>query len=282
MTTAHAWLPTSPCATSCVDDGPSRVGVVRTGVRLVGLAALVTAFPALQLIPGRGRRVGAQRRLARAGLRRCGIELRLIDARDASSPGPVFAAPDTGVLVIAAHVGWTDVLVLAAVQPIGFVARADLVDWPVLGRLARAARVVPVDRSDLRRLPTAVAQVTDLLRRGEPMAVFPEGTTWCGRASGRLRPAFFQAAVDAAVPVQPIRLRYLDPAGAVATTAGFVGTESFAGSLLRLARSSGLTAEVVLLPTLTPDRHRRELARAGQRAVHGTMASSAKRRLVPA
>src|SRR5690606_11797203 len=161
---------------------------------------------------------------------------------------PQIAPRSAGVLVVAGHVGWTDVVALAAVQPMGFVARADLVDWPVLGPLARLMKVIPIERERLRALPAAVERVTQRLSTGEPVALFPEGTSWCGRAYGSLRPAFFQAAVDAGAFVQPIRLRYLDRRGTRCTVPGFVGADSFLDSARRVLRSSGITVEIVLEP----------------------------------
>eukprot|EP01133_Synstelium_polycarpum_P029572 gene29572-36259_t len=142
-----------------------------------------------------------QRGYSRALLRCLGMKLTVDDQRLGR------AEPD-GVMVVAGHVSWTDVLVASAVAPANFVARADLLDWAVLGGLARRMRVVPIDRARLRELPGTVDVVRERLQRGVRVMVFPEGTTWCGRAYGGFRPAMFQAAVDAECPVQPMAIRY--------------------------------------------------------------------------
>lgn len=150
----------------------------------------------------------------------------MIDNRGTEGPAR-YAEPGAGVLVVAGHIGWSDVVVLAAVQPLSFVARADLIDWPMLGKLAELMRIIPIERERLRALPGVVAQIAERLAAGERVAAFPEGTTWCGRAYGKLRPALFQAAVDTGTPVQPIRLRYLDAHGEPCTATGFVGDDTF-------------------------------------------------------
>ncbi|WP_280383100.1 lysophospholipid acyltransferase family protein [Nocardia wallacei] len=261
----HDWMPSSPCGPSCVDVSAT-AGTVRAAARVLGVIALLSSFPAVNLATPRARRAGLHRRYARAALRCCGIRLRVIDRRGDSAPGAVGAGP----LVVAQHVGWTDVLALAAVQPMGFVARADLIDWPLLGRLARLVRVIPIDRERLRQLPEVVDTMAARLRAGEPVGVFPEGTTWCGRAHGRLRPALFQAAVDTGAPVQPIRLRYLDRDGEPSTVPGFVGLDTFVDSARRVLRSKGVVAELELLPRELPGADRHELARRCERAVRGT------------
>ncbi|WP_280370099.1 lysophospholipid acyltransferase family protein [Nocardia wallacei] len=269
----HAWMPSSPCGPRCVDV-PDAAGTVRMAVRVASVFALLASFPVLNLATPRSRRTGLHKRYARMALRCCGIGLRIVDQRVGAPAGPRAAgggprAVDEGLLVVAGHVGWTDVLALAAVQPMGFVARADLIDWPVLGRLARLMRVIPIERERLRQLPDVVATMSQRLSAGERVAMFPEGTTWCGRAHGRLRPALFQAALDSGAPVQPIRVRYLDRDGELSTVPGFVGLDTFVDSARRVLRSRGVVAEIVLLPLEHPGPDRHELARRCERAIRG-------------
>ncbi|WP_245545909.1 lysophospholipid acyltransferase family protein [Nocardia higoensis] len=262
-TVPHSWMPSSPCGPACIEP-TDRVGTARVVARLAGLAALLMSYPPVHVLTPRAGRDRMRRGYAQAALRCLGMRLQVIDRRV-----PPKAPLSAGVLVVAGHVGWTDVVALAAVRPMGFVARADLVDWPVLGPLARLMKVIPIERERLRALPATVGRVAQRLSSGETVAVFPEGTTWCGRAYGSLRPAFFQAAVDAGAFVQPIRLRYLDRRGVRCTVPGFVGADSFLDSALRVLRSAGITAEIVLEPLEYPGLDRRELARRCERAVRG-------------
>jgi 1-acyl-sn-glycerol-3-phosphate acyltransferase len=161
------------------------------------------------------------------------------------------------------------VLALAAVQPMGFVARADLIDWPVLGGLAQLMRVIPIERERLRGLPEVIGAISARLSAGDRVAMFPEGTTWCGRAHGRMRPALFQAAVDTGTAVQPIRVRYLDRTGELSTVPGFVGIDTFLDSVSRVLHSRGVVAELTLPPAESPGQDRHDLARRCERAIRG-------------
>ncbi|WP_432279998.1 lysophospholipid acyltransferase family protein [Nocardia cyriacigeorgica] len=260
-TATHSWMPISPCGPGCVQAADT-AGSARVAGRALRLAGLLASYPAAHVLTPARRREWLQREYARGVLRSCGIELRVIDNRGADADGRArYAEPGAGVLVVAGHIGWSDVVVLAAVQPLSFVARADLIDWPMLGRLAELMRIIPIERERLRALPGVVAQIAERLAAGERVAAFPEGTTWCGRAYGKLRPALFQAAVDTGTPVQPIRLRYLDAHGEPCTATGFVGDDTFATSARRILRSRGIVAEVVLEPVQQPGTDRRELAR---------------------
>lgn len=262
----HAWMPSSPCGPDCV-DAPAEAGTLRVAARILSFAAVLSTFPAAYVATPRRWRTAVNRNYARTLLACCGIRIRVVDERGDAVESETPNAK-RGVLVVADHVGWTDIAVLVAVQPMAFVARADLVDWPLLGNVARAVRVIPLDRERLRALPGVVEKVAARLTAGELVGVFPEGTTWCGRARGRLRPAFFQAAIDTDTPVQPVRLRYLDRSGELSTVPGFVGMDTLTDSIRRVLRSRGVVAEVVLRPLELPDTDRHDLARRVEQALH--------------
>ncbi len=296
-------MPSSPCDPSCVET-VAAAGSLRVAGRVMGVFGLLLSFPMVNLATPRSRRGALQRRYAKAALRCCGIGLRIVDQRAASSGSsepfdsgadhPAVAdaidvnadnkvrdsggrehcrseaeAEDTALLTVAGHVGWTDVLALAAVQPMGFVARADLIEWPLLGGLARLMRVIPIERERLRALPEVIGAVAERLSAGERVGMFPEGTTWCGRAHGRMRPALFQAAVDTGTAVQPIRVRYLDRTGELSTVPGFVGVDTFLDSVGRVLHSRGVVAELTLLPAESPGDDRHDLAHRCERAIRG-------------
>lgn len=265
----HAWMPSSPCGPGCIET-TDRVGTARVIGRLFGVAGLLVSFPVLNVLTPPSRREYLGRRYARGLLGCLGMQLQVIDNRGSSAAGPVrYAEPGQGVLVVTGHIGWTDVVALAAVQPLGFVARADMLDWPLLGGLAKMMRVIPIERERLRELPDVVGQLADRLAAGDRVTVFPEGTTWCGRAYGTMRPALFQAAVDTDTPVQPVRLRYLDRHGASCTVPGFVGEDTFGSSAGRVLRAKGMLVEITLEPVEKPGSDRRDLARRCELAVRG-------------
>ncbi|QQQ80883.1 1-acyl-sn-glycerol-3-phosphate acyltransferase [Saccharothrix sp. 6-C] len=250
-------MPVSPCGDGCVDHSTASVGRVRTAWRVVAASAVVLSglLVVLGVLCVRGRaRSALLRRWFRALLGAFGVRLRVL--------GPVFQDnPGRGVLVVSNHVSWLDELAIDAVQPIRMVAKRDIRDWPVLGPLITAARTVYLDRERLSLLPGTVAELAAALRDGAAVGIHAEGTTWCGLASGRYRPALFQAALDAGVPVRPVVLRY-SQGSATSTTPAFVGSDTLVDSLRRVLRSRGLVVEVHVLDEVAPGRAetRRELA----------------------
>ncbi|MGC9668916.1 lysophospholipid acyltransferase family protein [Planosporangium sp. 12N6] len=263
MTAEPLWLPTSPCGSRCLPAAGTvtRVGPVRATARLVAAAGVVAmaaaALPLVALLRPAAR-VGLLRLLARALLRAFGVRHEVAGR-----------LPGTRALLVANHVSWLDVPVLLAYAPVRLLAKREVRGWPVIGALAAAAGTTFIDRRRPRELPAAVAEVAAALRAGAVVAVFPEGTTRCGRATGRFRPAMFQAAVDAGVPVAPVTLRYASAGGRPTSVAAFVGEDTLLASLYRVVTARDLRVTVSPHPSLhpVPGGSRRVLARAARSAV---------------
>ncbi|MFJ1755912.1 lysophospholipid acyltransferase family protein [Kitasatospora sp. NPDC088134] len=269
-----AWLPAAPCTPGdCVTVAGPRVGLPQRVLRLVGcLLVLVAGIAAVPLV--RVLRWLPGERLAR-GWARLLLAALGVRVRPIAAPGPGAGAKsgsgggrDGGSLVVANHISWLDILLVAAVRPGRMLAKTEVRRWPVLGPVTSWGGTIFIDRDRLRALPDTVEEIAAALRRGERVVVFPEGSTWCGRGGGRFRPALFEAAVRADVPVQPLTLRYRTADGP-STAPAFVGEDGLLASLWRVVSVRGLTAEVELLPQLPPALFpgRRRLAAAAQRVV---------------
>ncbi|MFJ8105955.1 lysophospholipid acyltransferase family protein [Streptomyces sp. NPDC096132] len=273
------WLPGAPCTPrACVEATASATAVPRAILRVTAVVLLVLVgvvlSPAGAWIPA-----GATRRWSRAVVRAAGVRIRVTGG----------TAPRTGgLLLVANHISWLDIPLLAGVRPARMLAKTEIRNWPVAGALA-ARGALFIDRDRLRALPGTVARIAEAMGSGQAVAVFPEGSTWCGRAQGHFRRAAFQAALDAGVPVQPVRIRYRDGRGAASTAAAYVGDDSLLTSLWRVASARGLVAEVEVLPLIEPGGHadRRTLARAAEARTLGrtrrtqVVAPDARHRTVP-
>nr|WP_188266265.1 MULTISPECIES: lysophospholipid acyltransferase family protein [unclassified Streptomyces] len=233
-----------------------RAGTVRAVARLTaGLGAVVLGIlcaPAAGLLPAAAR-LALVRHWTRAVVRAFGVRVRY--------EGTAAAGP---LLVAANHVSWLDIPLVAGVLPGRMVAKTEVRGWPVLGLLAALGGTVFLDRDRLRALPATVRTMAGVLADGGRVVVFPEGSTWCGRAGGRFRPAAFQAVLDAGATVQPVRLEY-----APTDAAAYVGADSLGASMWRVVTTRHITAVVRLRDPLPAFRHpdRGALAAAAQRAV---------------
>lgn len=159
--------------------------------------------------------------------------------REGALPAPFRVDPGVRQAHLAPrHVSWLDVPLLGAVRPARMPAKSAIRHWPVAGALAARGGVLFLDRARPRALPAPSPPSPECcaavrrLRRS-----FPEGGgTWCGRARGTFRRAVFQAALDAGVPVQPVRIRYRTALDGPATAVAFVGEDTLLASLRRVPR----------------------------------------------
>jgi 1-acyl-sn-glycerol-3-phosphate acyltransferase len=139
--------------------------------------------------------------------------------------------------------------------------------------MALIIKVIPIDRASLRQLPGVVDAVAARLSAGQTVVAFPEGTTWCGLASGPFYPAMFQAAVDTGRPVQPLRLRYHHRDGSVSTVPAYIGDDTLLRSIGRLMVARRTVARVYVESLQLPGVDRRELAQRCQAAIRTTAPS---------
>lgn len=261
------WLPTAPCTpAACATHTGRAAAVPRALLRLAAALALVLlgilGGPPVRMLPPRTRHA-VTRTWCTALIRAFGIRVTVHGS----------TGPEGARLLVANHISWLDIPLVAAAVPSRMLAKSEIGRWPVMGRLAAQAGTLFIERDRIRSLPDTVATLGRALLAGDRVTVFPEGSTWCGRAQGHFRRAAFQAALDARAPVQPLHLAYTLPDGRPATAPAFVGDDPLTASLWRILRARGIRAEVTLLPRIPPGRHpdRRSLAAAAQAAV-GTAA----------
>ncbi len=266
---SHAWMPTSPCGDGCLTEGDPVVGLPRRVLRfasaIVVVFAAMLASPLLLVAHGRERLV---RLIFRGVLRAFGVRLDIRGGDDFRT-----APAGRGALVVNNHISWLDIVAINALRPMRALAKKEIAGWPVLGGLVRRGGSIFLDRERLKTLPTTMSELADALRSGSLVSVTPEGTTWCGLASGRFTTATFQAAIDGGVPVRPIALRYRLADGRETSHPAFIGPESLIASLRRVAALRGLVLEVHICPEIAPGRAetRRELAALAEAAVHSAL-----------
>lgn len=220
-----------------------------------GLATTTLVFPLVS--------ADLRRRLIRRWSARL-LDLLAIDVRVEGQ----IEAPHGNVLIVANHVSWLDVFVLLAKQPVRFVAKSELAEWPLAGRLIRDTGAIFVERErrhDTRRVNHHAARA---LASGDVIAVFPEGTTTAGDTLLKFHASLLQPIVEARGHLLPVAIRYRDARGAPSAAAAYVGDDSFAASFWRVCSEPGLVVELRASATLSAQTmHRRELARAAELAI---------------
>ena len=222
--------------------------VARVALHLLhGMAVMALRFPSLDAA-GRHARIGWWS----AGLLRAvGVGLQV---RGTPRPG--------ASLLLSNHVSWLDIAALhAAVPQARFVAKADVLQWPLLGWLVRGAGTLFIERERKRDALRVVHAVAEALHAGQTVAVFPEGTTGEGPQPLPFHANLLQAAIATATPIQPVALRFSDARHRFSPAVVYVGDTTLLQSLWRVATARGLVVHVdLLLPQASAHADRRALA----------------------
>jgi 1-acyl-sn-glycerol-3-phosphate acyltransferase len=177
------------------------------------------------------------------------------------------AFPPGAQLVAANHISWIDIPLLHSQSQLGFVAKAEIQGWPVIGYMARVGGTVFHRRGSHDSASGVAAVMGERLREGGKVAIFPEGGILPGHGIKRFHGRMFAAAIETGVPVQPVMVRYLRQ-GEYARDITFLPGEHFVGNFFRLMRQPPCIAEVAILPAIDPaGMQRRPLASAAESAV---------------
>lgn len=170
-------------------------------------------------------------------------------------------------LIVANHVSWIDIPVLHSIARMGFVSKAEIKNWPVIGFLARLGGTVFHQRGSHDSASGVAAVMAERLREGGSVAIFPEGGILPGPGIKRFHGRMFASAIDTEAPVQPVMLRYMRD-GRHEYSISFLKGESFVGNFFRLLRQESCVAELVVLPRIdSAGKQRRPLAAEAEDAV---------------
>lgn len=121
--------------------------------------------------------------------------------------------PEGGVLLTPNHLGYLDVLVLAATHPVVFVAKSEVRAWPVFGWMAAAGGTRFIDRGRPRDVARIGAEIGAALEQGTGVVVFLEGTSTDGRQVAPFHASLLGPAVKEGWAVAPVALSYRVPPG---------------------------------------------------------------------
>lgn len=167
--------------------------------------------------------------------------------------------PESG-LIVANHLGYLDVLVIAAEAPVCFVAKAEIKAWPFIGPLLRKAGTIFVDRDRPFKTTATRERIAETLAMGIPVVLFPEGTSSDGSTVLPFRPMLLQPALQSRHPITPVGITYDVVRGDPKTQVAYWGDATFFPHLIGLAGLEGVTARVRVAAALSSLPSDRKLA----------------------
>ena len=191
--------------------------------------------------------------------------LRVLGIRLKADGAPDHVRP---LMIVANHVSWLDIFALNAVMPVRFVAKSEIRRWPAIGWLSARTGTLFIERGRRRDAARVGGLVTQAMRSGDVVAVFPEGTTTDGSQVLRFHSSLLQPALTAGARVQPVFLRFERADGSLCIEAAYDGDKSLWHTLLQITAEREIRVRLQFLPLLEAGAaDRRALADAAQAAI---------------
>ncbi len=167
------------------------------------------------------------------------------------------------IIYVSNHSSWVDIPVIGGVLDGCFIAKSDVATWPVIRTIARLGRTVFVSRYRASTGKERDAMLA-VLRAGDNLILFPEGTSSDGSRVLPFRTAFF-ALAEARSGEDPVSMPLIQPLSVVYDRLGglpagracrpvfaWYGDMDIASHFWRLAQHVGLRATVLLHAPLDP------------------------------
>ena len=189
-------------------------------------------------------------------LQRSGRRLLRVFNADWQTNGTI---PTRGLLVCN-HLGYFDILVLSAVAPGIFVAKQEVKNWPVFGRLARMAGTVFVHREKRSEAGHSASEIKTALDRGALVILFPEGTSSGGETVLPFKSALLEPAVQSGHALSAGCIGYTLTDGSVADEVCYWRDMTLVPHLLNLLGKRGVSAHVSFAAVEKPCADRKQLA----------------------
>ena len=165
------------------------------------------------------------------------IAIKLVVTGQPAANGPM--------LLIANHISWLDITSLHAARFCRFVSKADIKQWPFIGKLAIGIGTLFIERESRRDAMRVVHHMTESLRAGDVIGVFPEGTTSDGLTLLPFHANLFQAAIAANAPVQPVALQFIEQAtGKHSAAPCYINDDTLVGSVWRTLCASDIAVVI--------------------------------------
>ena len=233
----------------------------RVGVRLVSIAPITIVASALLvggrllLLPWPQRwvrfRATIFRGWSRLMLRVLGVEVETVGQ-----------PPELPFFLVANHLSYVDILVLARHMGAVFIAKSEIADWPIVGWVCKRVDTIFIDREARRDIPRVMTLIHRQLELGAAIVLFPEGTSSRGDSVLRFRPSLLEVAARGDMPVSFAALSYDTPDGEPPAHLAVCwwGGMSFGPHILKLLAIRRIRARIVFGNHQLHDSDRKRLA----------------------
>jgi 1-acyl-sn-glycerol-3-phosphate acyltransferase len=169
--------------------------------------------------------------------------------------------PPPNAVIAANHLGYLDVLALAALTPVVFVAKREIASWPIFGWFARTAGTCFIDRKNRADVVRVGQEIAAALAANVSVIVFLEGTSSDGRGVLPFKSSLLEPVVRNGLRAAPAAVMFAVPVGfSSADDVCWWGDMTLPPHLFKLAAISRVAVRVAWGEAATATGDRQELA----------------------
>ena len=170
--------------------------------------------------------------------------------------------PAPPFFLVCNHLSYTDIPTLRAVTEGVFVAKGEIENWFLAGKIVRDMGTIFINRQNRRDIPRAGSEIIQRLENGEGVIVFPEGTSTKGETVLPFNSSFLEFASKSNLSVFYASISYqtLDDSPKASETVCWWEDISFAAHLFRLFQAREFTAIIKFGDSPIQSSNRKELA----------------------
>jgi len=216
------------------------IGFVRSAFRSAAFLVFISMAIAWRLVTMPWPPAARRRRAASHWLQRTAQGCQWILGLGFKCIGPV---PDSGLLV-ANHLSYLDIIMLAALRPCVFVSKKEVRGWPIFGTCAQLGGTIFVDRSHRCDVGGVSDQMREVLAEGLLIVLFPEGTSSGGASVLPFKSALIEPALRLGCPVAAAAIGYSLAKGSVSEEICFWKDMSLLPHLLNVFAKPSIRAEL--------------------------------------
>lgn len=178
-------------------------------------------------------------------------------------------APQAPFLLVANHLSYIDIVILASQLDCAFVAKSEVGGWPFVGALCRCMNTVFIKRNNKRDIVRAMSETHELIGSGVGVVLFAEGTSTAGQSVAPFKSSLLELAANQNIPVHYASITYATAAEEISADQSVCwwGDMTFPDHFFRLLQLPGFSARLTFGPEPIAHNDRRMLAARLWRAV---------------
>lgn len=165
---------------------------------------------------------------------------------------------NTNNLIVANHLSYVDILIMAAIKPTCFVTSIEIKKTPFLGQICELAGCLYVERRSRDNLDVEVKDISNALINGLNVTIFPEATSTNGDCLKKFKRPLFASCRFSHRKVKPASINYTKINKSVVGIDNrdkifWYGDMKFGSHIWNLMKLDSIEAEVIFNNEVTHD-----------------------------